>query len=507
MSELAFSYQGQRFVPPSEAVFWRVRRIRDAQRGQLDVVRDGDGVPLIVPIDISIDDFRTAVDSHAGRYRLDALTEDKLAMRDVPPAYVSVPVQRLTPAAEALGTDRERTTAEGAAAQATVVTAPFGTWPALPMPIGMSGTEYLLAEALRGQVQMFQMLTSALSDRVASNADGASRMIGAAAELVRAADGAAMPRRRPTPEIPVPLIAAATPMTFGVTATEVRNAGSVDQGDVGEGDEVAAAGDGGDEMNGMIAQLGKVMSVIGPTMPHIVSLVRGYPPKADVAHRNVAAVVPEGEDEVEADDDDGDDDNDESAVTPTMVSHMILIAHELGEDGALLRQVLQRMAHDDKRALIDHLCSMSLEDAVADAVAQLAPVKTRMAARSARTCGSSAERDTSPVADDADDSSDAIRTDADGADALEPDVELDHEAPVAATASTARVPSPTDAELKAHMLLIAGHLTFPEMLQAQALIDTVAEPERSAWIQKLTALAPADAAVVVRAELNRRAGS
>lgn len=90
MSELAFNYQGERFIPPGEAAHWRVRRILDGQRGQLDVVRDVDGVPLIVPIEISHDEFRAAVGDQDGRYRLDALNAEKMPV-DVPAAYVTVP--------------------------------------------------------------------------------------------------------------------------------------------------------------------------------------------------------------------------------------------------------------------------------------------------------------------------------------------------------------------------------------------------------------------------------
>jgi len=39
MSELAFNYRGERFAPPDDAEFWRVRRFRAGQRGTLEVLQ------------------------------------------------------------------------------------------------------------------------------------------------------------------------------------------------------------------------------------------------------------------------------------------------------------------------------------------------------------------------------------------------------------------------------------------------------------------------------------
>ena len=103
MSQLAYNYKGQRFTPPTEARFWRVRRLREGQRGQLDVVRAADGGPLIVPIDIDVDGFRVAVKDWAGRHRLDAFDEYEMLLASVDAAYVTVPLP-----AEADDDDRYR---------------------------------------------------------------------------------------------------------------------------------------------------------------------------------------------------------------------------------------------------------------------------------------------------------------------------------------------------------------------------------------------------------------
>lgn len=78
---------------------------------------------------------------------------------------------------------------------------------------------------------------------------------------------------------------------------------------------------------------------------------------------------------------------------------------------------------------------------------------------------------------------------------------------VATTSATVpEAPRPVTPDVVAHMKLIAKHLGFPAILQAQALINNTSIAERNAWIERLMALAPAEAAAVVRAELARRAG-
>jgi hypothetical protein len=315
-----------------------------------------------------------------------------------------------------------------------------------------------------------------------------------------------MPRRRP-PEIQIPLIAG--PPGADAPTPGARNAGPVGQGEVDadeDEEEVdSTAADDNDEVDGVIAKLGKVMSAIGPSVPHLVSLVRGYPPAVGAAHRNAAAAEPEAEVQ------DGDDDDDTAVVTPAMVSHMILIAQQLGEDGALLRRVLQKMDRDGRRGLIEHLCSMTLEDAVADALSQLAPVKARMAKRGDRARrdvareGSARDGESSPVESDvvsSDDGGRNVAVDADGAAMAGSELVQDDDEGVPASDSGA---TPTPPDLEARMLQVARHLTIPEVIQAQSLIAGASGAERAEWIKRLIALSPVEAAEVVRAELTRRA--
>ncbi len=160
------------------------------------------------------------------------------------------------------------------------MTAPYGTWPALPRPDQMTGAEYLLAEALRGQVMTIHMLTTALADRGSSSAAGASQMIGAAVDLVRAADGAAMPLRRPPPPPPAvpppaPPAPPATPSPEALMAALQRNAMlAIDDDDAGVGGDAANGPTEQDMFAKVLAIADKVQGVIAP-VADVARLVMG----------------------------------------------------------------------------------------------------------------------------------------------------------------------------------------------------------------------------------------
>src|SRR5262245_46998878 len=87
MSDLAFNANGDVFDVPAQATAWRVRRLRP--RGAPELVYGRDGLPLTISIDAGIEELRDAVES-AGKYRLDALSEDGRCVDGVPAAYVQV---------------------------------------------------------------------------------------------------------------------------------------------------------------------------------------------------------------------------------------------------------------------------------------------------------------------------------------------------------------------------------------------------------------------------------
>jgi len=166
-------------------------------------------------------------------------------------------------------------------------------------------------------------------------------------------------------------------------------------------------------------------------------------------------------------------------------------------------------AHDDDAH--DGDASGADADADADAVADensLADVEPAI------DTGIQPEEDTTQNDASQDDDDNREHSDDSSADKHEPSARE----PVTASSSTItatvpeasrlvpETPRPLTPDVIAHMQLVSKHLRFPEILQAQALINNTTVAERNGWIARLMALAPADAAALVRAELARRAG-
>jgi hypothetical protein len=158
MSELAFDGNGEPITFPAEAEELRVRRFRNpGMRGACEVVHDRDGVPLYVPIDTSYVEFRRLVDGMPGRYRLDPTDAERRVIANSTPAYV------------------------------TISDAPRGA-PAS----GPDDRECVIRELARANADM----AKTIADRFAS-------VMQAAADLLRAADGAGLPKREPMAAAPV----------------------------------------------------------------------------------------------------------------------------------------------------------------------------------------------------------------------------------------------------------------------------------------------------------------
>ncbi len=151
MSELAFNANGESFDVPATVTAWRVRRMKP--RGAPELVYGTDGRPLTVPIETNIDELRDAVGT-AGGYRLDPVNDDGKSVEAVPPAYVQVV--------------RQPRNAEPVAISAT------------------GGSDDAVREAMRLNTE----LAKSVIDRF-------PEMMHAAAELLRAADGAGLPARKP----------------------------------------------------------------------------------------------------------------------------------------------------------------------------------------------------------------------------------------------------------------------------------------------------------------------
>ncbi len=152
MSELAYNANGDTFEIPATVTGWRVRRMKP--RGAPELVYGRDGRPLTVPVESEIDDLREAVVT-PGRYRLDPINDDGKCVDGVPPAYVQV-------------VKPERTA---------------DTSTALVVP---STGDDAIREAMRLNTELAKSVIDRFPD-----------MMTAAAELLRAADGAGLPARRP----------------------------------------------------------------------------------------------------------------------------------------------------------------------------------------------------------------------------------------------------------------------------------------------------------------------
>ena len=155
MSELAFNSNGDSFDVPANVTGWRVRRLKP--RGAPELVYGRDGRPLTIPIESDIPELREAVSGVLGRYRLDPVNDDGKVVDSVPAAYVQV-------------VKAERNAADAVA----------------QLPAPRDEADGVIREAMRPNTE----LARAVVDRF-------PEMMTAAAELLRAADGAGLPKREP----------------------------------------------------------------------------------------------------------------------------------------------------------------------------------------------------------------------------------------------------------------------------------------------------------------------
>ena len=151
MSELAFNANGESFEIPATVTAWRVRRMKP--RGAPELVYGQDGRPLTIGIEADIDELREAVGT-TGKYRLDPVNDDGKCVENVPPAYVHV--------------------IKPARVESTAVV-PY-----------TSHSDDTLREAMKLNTELAKSVIDRFPD-----------MMQAAAELLRAADGAGLPSRKP----------------------------------------------------------------------------------------------------------------------------------------------------------------------------------------------------------------------------------------------------------------------------------------------------------------------
>src|SRR5689334_9500776 len=92
MSQLAFDEDGEPIDLPPAAVGWRVRRMKGT-RGAPGLVYGSEGVPLVVPLELDVEELRREV-GLPGRYRLEAV-DDRRRVLDAKAAVVIVPPSEL----------------------------------------------------------------------------------------------------------------------------------------------------------------------------------------------------------------------------------------------------------------------------------------------------------------------------------------------------------------------------------------------------------------------------
>ena len=157
MSELAFDKEGNPFKFSRRTSKLRVRRFRNpGRRGTCETVLDPSGEQLYLEPEAEFIEFRTAVGNVPGLYRLDQCDEDGNPIEDAPPAYVSIASSRNA------------------------------------SPIGDADPRDAI---IRDLAQINADVSRTIAERFAT-------VMQAAAEILRAADGAGLSRRSPPPPPP-----------------------------------------------------------------------------------------------------------------------------------------------------------------------------------------------------------------------------------------------------------------------------------------------------------------
>ena len=294
MSELAFNANGDSFEIPTTITGWRVRRMKP--RGAPELVYGRDGRPLTIGIDADIDELRDAVGS-AGRYRLDPINDDGKCVENVPAAYVQV----VKPQRNADPTN--------------AITS-----------IGPSD------DAVREAMRLNTELAKSVIDRF-------PEMMTAAAELLRAADGAGLPAREPR--------------AF--------------DGDDEEGDVPTDAKPGFD-LNAFVAQIIPmiVMGLGNGKMPPLGEVLdwRKATPSAKAKATKSKQVRPDGPGDAVATVPENASDV-LPPIDPQTMAHFIAVQSALTpEEGAMAREVAKELGAAELRAWFDELSKLSVPDAV-----------------------------------------------------------------------------------------------------------------------------------------------
>ncbi len=295
MSELAFDSNGDPVAFPAAAEELRVRRFRNpSMRGACEVVRDQDGAPIYVPVDTGYAEFLSVVERVPGRYRLDPVDAERRVMGDAAPAYVMV---------------------------------------SEPHNAGSRGGERdeVIRELVRANVDMARTMTEKFAD-----------VMQAAADLLRAADGAGLPRRQPQVE-PAPRNAA------------VEDDDDLDDDVVEDEDESAES----PELNAMIAQLMPMLQM------WLASKVASTQPAPPAAAASEGPQVPDPV-EVPAEVPAGETPRNVGVPTAAQQAQLVAVYQQLEPtDQGVVRAAVARMAPEVRAIWLQELCGMTTAEGLA----------------------------------------------------------------------------------------------------------------------------------------------
>lgn len=297
MSDLAYNINGEGFEPPETTTGWRVRRMKP--RGAPEVVYGRDGLPLIISIESDLEELRQNIDS-PGRFRLDAVDDRGRTVEGAQPAYVVV---------SQVGDDDAKT---------QIVAAPKAT-----------STEHALIEAMRLNTELARSVI-----------DKFPNMMTAAAELLRAADGAGLPRREPH---------------------------GAPEGDDTEGDDDAPAqpvSSSFELINTLVAQIVPLIvtnfaNKKGPKLGAILDWRKAVPekPANEPGRESSTPTTAQAEQSEPAE---------LAALDPRAMTHFIAIQAALTPaEAALARQVAADLSPAEVRTWLGELSALSVPDAVA----------------------------------------------------------------------------------------------------------------------------------------------
>jgi len=387
MSELAVNQHGETFLVTQETTHWMVRRMSDVPRGGPLPTFDADGRPIVIPIETTVAQFHQVLRDHGctpGKYRLDPVdrtgrpVKGTAAYLPFPPGRKAAPGPRVDEPAEA---DRPRNGNVASMPFAMPATAAWSTGGAFPLPVPMhlTGAEYIFAEQMRGQMQLQMVQAQVQAQAFMHLASQAGGLMHAAADLLRAADGASLPKRRPMAEREAPrpqviVQQVAPPMMYDDEPEDeapepmpAKPPAWTDKlGDVfGELAPMAkmmiqskladlVGGGGGGDLGGLGAILGGMMPGGVPAVP-----------------RNAAPVMPPVR-EPEADEPEPD-------LTAEALECLGCVLERLGGEraGRALRDELRHMDADARVAFALDLLPLSIDDACEEAVAKVAGIRVR----------------------------------------------------------------------------------------------------------------------------------